>query len=312
MDDFRFKPKRLTKQPPPSNSTSTTAVMSSNTSYAGLQQQPSASQSPASPHNGYDQYQQQQRTPTSSNSSLDRSPNPNPHNAQYPAATPAEQSYGSRRRYSTRQSMEDQYPDPHPGVLSSLDSTKATGYQNSLRRPGPPPLSHTAPSRSLTSPSIRHSSSFSMGDRTISTIPSETDSSFSTSINRNSDEATGSRNSTPWKKKSGVSSFIGSLIGSPRSNSVKISAPENPVHVTHVGFDNDTGQFTVRSPSVLPISPYRNEPDFSSVVRVSKKAKTAMSTRSKYRWANQITGSPERVAKNVAGCWYWTRRTGEE
>ena len=48
----------------------------------------------------------------------------------------------------------------------------------------------------------------------------------------------------PWKKKSGFSSFMNSVLGSPRN--VKISAPENPVHVTHVGFDNETGQFTVR------------------------------------------------------------------
>lgn len=45
------------------------------------------------------------------------------------------------------------------------------------------------------------------------------------------------------RKKSGFSGFINSMgIGSPRG--VKISAPENPVHVTHVGYDNKTGQFT--------------------------------------------------------------------
>jgi len=46
------------------------------------------------------------------------------------------------------------------------------------------------------------------------------------------------------RKKSGFSSFMNTMgIGSPRG--VKISAPENPVHVTHVGYDQDTGQFTV-------------------------------------------------------------------
>ncbi|EDN99594.1 conserved hypothetical protein [Sclerotinia sclerotiorum 1980 UF-70] len=42
---------------------------------------------------------------------------------------------------------------------------------------------------------------------------------------------------------SGFSGFMSSIgVGSPRG--VKISAPENPVHVTHVGYDNTTGQFT--------------------------------------------------------------------
>lgn len=46
------------------------------------------------------------------------------------------------------------------------------------------------------------------------------------------------------RKKSGFSGFMSSIgVGSPRG--VKISAPENPVHVTHVGYDNQTGQFTV-------------------------------------------------------------------
>jgi p21-activated kinase 1 len=46
------------------------------------------------------------------------------------------------------------------------------------------------------------------------------------------------------RKKSGFSGFMSSIgVGSPRG--VKISAPENPVHVTHVGYDNTTGQFTV-------------------------------------------------------------------
>jgi p21-activated kinase 1 len=46
------------------------------------------------------------------------------------------------------------------------------------------------------------------------------------------------------RKKSGFSGFMSSIgVGSPRG--VKISAPENPVHVTHVGYDSHTGQFTV-------------------------------------------------------------------
>jgi len=46
------------------------------------------------------------------------------------------------------------------------------------------------------------------------------------------------------RKKSGFSSFVNSMLGSPRQ--IRISAPENPTHITHVCFNEATGQFTVR------------------------------------------------------------------
>lgn len=63
---------------------------------------------------------------------------------------------------------------------------------------------------------------------------------------RYSDEAKDSKNAA-LKKKSGFSGFMSGLVGSPKR--VNISAPENPVHVTHVGYDNETGQFTVSDAS---------------------------------------------------------------
>jgi p21-activated kinase 1 len=57
------------------------------------------------------------------------------------------------------------------------------------------------------------------------------------------------------RKKSGFSGFMSSIgVSSPRG--IKISAPENPVHVTHVGYDNQTGQFTV---SLVLIRPQRHD-----------------------------------------------------
>ncbi|SPO04981.1 related to Smu1 - Ste20-like protein kinase [Cephalotrichum gorgonifer] len=44
------------------------------------------------------------------------------------------------------------------------------------------------------------------------------------------------------RKKSGFSGFVSGLVGSPKKPI--ISAPENPVHVTHVGYDSNTGHFT--------------------------------------------------------------------
>lgn len=44
------------------------------------------------------------------------------------------------------------------------------------------------------------------------------------------------------RKKSGLSALMSNVLGSPKKMS--ISAPENPVHLTHVGYDNETGEFT--------------------------------------------------------------------
>lgn len=248
MDDSRHatRSKRLTKQPPPPHPPPTsqpTAGMNSS-NYAHLQRQPSNSSSPTSTHQRDSHEHYPQRTPTSSNSSLDRSPNLA--GTQYATGSQPDPYNSRQQQYPSRPSFDDPIPEPHPGVLSSLDSTKASGYQNSLRRPGPPPLSHTSPNVKMMSPIVRHSSSFSIGDRSINTTPSDSESSLSKS-KRYSDEATGGKTATSVKKKSGISSLIGSVLGSPRNNSVKISAPENPVHVTHVGYDTNTGQFTVRS-----------------------------------------------------------------
>ena len=225
----RHKARRLTKQPPPNNSIIPNIEMNQASYHPNPQRQPS--QSPASSQTSHDH----QRTPTSSSSSLERSPIP-PHD-----------SYNSRHQRYARQSFEETVPDefnPHPGTLSSLDSTKASGYQNSLRRPGPPPLSHTAPYQKTLSPSLRQSASFTSNDISSGRTRSGSEST-NVSSKRYSDDANGGKGPAAWKKKSGISSFIGTVLGSPRSNSVKISAPENPVHVTHVGIDNRTGQFTV-------------------------------------------------------------------
>ncbi|KAF2719181.1 Pkinase-domain-containing protein [Polychaeton citri CBS 116435] len=56
---------------------------------------------------------------------------------------------------------------------------------------------------------------------------------------RLSDEA---RENKMMKKKSGFSGFLKDMVGS--KGRPAISAPENPVHVTHVGYDQNTGEFT--------------------------------------------------------------------
>lgn len=65
-------------------------------------------------------------------------------------------------------------------------------------------------------------------------------------IPRLSDESNG--NPARMRKKSGFAKLVNSMLGSPRPT---ISAPMNPVHITRVGYDHETGQFTVCSASYL-------------------------------------------------------------
>jgi len=82
-----------------------------------------------------------------------------------------------------------------------------------------------------------------MGDLTMEIqSPSRADTGMM-SPKRYSDDGNSRRSSAALRKKSGFTSFVNNMLGSPRN--VKISAPENPVHVMHVGVDTETGQFTV-------------------------------------------------------------------
>ena len=144
----------------------------------------------------------------------------------------------------------------------SFPSFDSSAYSStSSRHPQPPPLKHSATDPRMLTPSLRQSASFSNGDRgpsggggagpVITPTRSETGSTTaSSSSKRHSDESGTSasfRKSSRWStKKKGLPGFIDSVLGSPRK--IEISAPENPIHLTHVGYDNETGQFTVRSP----------------------------------------------------------------
>ena len=89
--------------------------------------------------------------------------------------------------------------------------------------------------------SLRQSASFSAFNRMdpLTNRP-ENDKPYS-NTKRLSDEGNPTK-PTGRSKKASFSTFVNNMLGSPRG--IKISAPENPVHVTHVGYDNQTGQFT--------------------------------------------------------------------
>lgn len=155
------------------------------------------------------------------------------------AATSASSSMSSRnRKASVSQTQRDsllQSPDqtattPTDGSPTITRSPQEwSQYANKLTRN----LSRQASSQTQASPkSPPESATISRSDTgTSSTVASE----------RTSDEA--SRPSKPGRKKSGFSSFVTSLVGA--NKKPMISAPTNPVHVTHIGYDTSTGSFTV-------------------------------------------------------------------
>jgi p21-activated kinase 1 len=108
------------------------------------------------------------------------------------------------------------------------------------RRPAGPQHSHTdQPLRYL-----RQSRSF---NAKMETTPPSTGNP---KVNRYSDgsgDGAKKRLSGGAKKKGAFSTFVSSMLGSPRRPT--ISTPTNPMHVTHVSIDNQTGEFTVRGVS---------------------------------------------------------------
>ncbi|KAK3295168.1 uncharacterized protein B0H64DRAFT_394441 [Chaetomium fimeti] len=92
-------------------------------------------------------------------------------------------------------------------------------------------------------PPLRQSATYPAGDLPILNEKGGPPKPDSAGLHkRYSDESKESKIPSMLRKKSGFSGFMNSLVGSPKKP--LISAPENPVHVTHVGYDSTTGQFT--------------------------------------------------------------------
>ncbi|OLN85247.1 Serine/threonine-protein kinase MST20 [Colletotrichum chlorophyti] len=135
-------------------------------------------------------------------------------------------------------------------VLNRIEQTKSpvAAYSRPSHAPyqrknAPAPLVKSATDSRIKSPALRQSQSFT-NDSAMMNEKSQggrvTESSV-ISPKRYSDEAKEPRMGV-LRKKSGFSGFMNSLVGTPKKP--VISAPENPVHVTHVGYDSSTGQFT--------------------------------------------------------------------
>jgi p21-activated kinase 1 len=154
----------------------------------------------------------------------------------------------------SREPSDDLLGAPFDGaaILSRIESTKYTSPRESTQRsPLSPALAKPIAGTRIVSPALRASQSFSNMEPAITEkihggrVP---EGAIAAS-KRYSDD--GKESKPPMlRKKSGFSGFVTSLVGSQKKPT--ISAPENPVHVTHVGYDSATGQFTVRSTSTLP------------------------------------------------------------
>ncbi|KAI1633256.1 hypothetical protein F4809DRAFT_33385 [Biscogniauxia mediterranea] len=128
-------------------------------------------------------------------------------------------------------------------ILSHLEATKSPTYQPARSRPAPP-LSKSASNTHAMSPPLRRSASFSAADGNMSekAYSSRSPDNQPGGPKRYSDETKEPKGPGVLRKKSGFSGLMSTLVGSPKKP--VISAPENPVHVTHVGYDSSTGQFT--------------------------------------------------------------------
>lgn len=130
---------------------------------------------------------------------------------------------------------------------SGGSSTESSNKRNTFRRAPPPPLSHSHAEMTTTTarPQLRQSSSFTMGEKNgpSPSPPKAYTSSGTMSPKRNSDEV---KPPPGGRSRGGFTKFMNNMLGSPKR--VEISHPTNPVHVTHVGFNFVTGEFTVCKP----------------------------------------------------------------
>lgn len=156
----------------------------------------------------------------------------------------------SHLRPLSRTAPDDLIGAPFDGaaILNRIESTKAPSPKAPVHRHFPPQFKHPNDVK-LATPVLRSSASFTAMDSSLSEKglgPRAPTDGPSINPKRYSDDG---RDSKPavLRKKSGFSGFMNSLVGSPKKPI--ISAPENPVHVTHVGYDSSTGQFTVSFPA---------------------------------------------------------------
>ena len=252
----------LTKNPPPSAYPSKGSLYNQQ-SPAALQRAPSA---PSPYHRSQDTSQSSRdfhhRTQSnvygSSSSSLNRTsgaPPPIGHSTDFFASS-ANGYQLPQHIPLTPQTSDERHQDligapfDATGLLSSFQATSMNNNQNAGgQSPTPHPLTHIHTSPDLRSHPPRNSQTFGPGAVAMMEVTPPKSENGTLSPKRFSGDGY-SKPPGPFRKKSGFSNFVNNMLGSPRT--IKISAPENPMHMIHVGYDNQTGQFTVSRSMAWP------------------------------------------------------------
>jgi p21-activated kinase 1 len=256
--------RRLSKKPPPSRPSGASPLLVSpangaafsatSRSTGSIHRTPSAPVHPRdrSTHGRAPGAAGHQRTPTSPNPETGFSSSSSSLDKQNPSSkyAPLQLQHDSSATtlcgdyYSPQYSYTSFDSRPISGRLSE-ESTSPGSYEfaskrNTSRRP-PPPLQLSSDQQTMAAsttsrPPLRQSNSFTAGDRGQFSMKQVLGAPGS---KRNSAEAKPSSTG----KKGGFSRFMSGVLGSPKR--VEISSPSNPVHLTHVGFNFVTGEFTV-------------------------------------------------------------------
>ncbi|KAK5103153.1 signal transducing kinase of the PAK [Lithohypha guttulata] len=165
--------------------------------------------------------------------------------------------YSVNSKYSPIVNTNDFFPPTADAFQFSFDlstpstmdeQTQPLSQQRSLPQPARPyPPQHTVTSPDLRFPDFRMSGSNDMaapnGHATpVEITPPRSEIGEMTMKRASGDMAAQMKPLRAHRKKSGFSSFMNSMLGSPRQ--IKISAPQDPTHITHVCFNEETGQFT--------------------------------------------------------------------
>lgn len=250
----------LTKNPPPSAFPSKLPSLRKPQSSTTLQRAPSAPSAyqTAASQSARDFHNRSQSTAYgSSTSSLDRtSASPSPIIPHSDFFSPTSDNYLPQSQYPpSPQTSDDRHNDligapfDATGLLSSFQATGISRDQNVVMPSAQLPQltrNHTSPDSRM--PVGGSERSFGSGIGMMEVTPPKSENG-TLSPKRFSGDL--HKPSGPFRKKSGFSSFMNNMLGSPRT--IKISAPENPMHMIHVGYDNQTGQFTVSWPTSPPL-----------------------------------------------------------
>lgn len=134
-------------------------------------------------------------------------------------------------------------------LLTFQNSGSSGGTQHANDGPLTSPTTHPHLDSEPRYHPLRNSQTIGIGGLAMTEVTPPKSENGVLSPTRMSGDGQVSKPTGPLRKKSGFSSFVNNMLGSPRT--IKISAPENPMHMIHVGYDNQTGQFTVSAPPCL-------------------------------------------------------------